>query len=390
MFQESVEELPCRRVGKAHEFFDDRRIVFTQDHIEIVEVADLRDRVACSDPVQIDQERFSSVQKYVSGMKIAVGKGVDRRKRVDQLHAPFCEGFIFISDSGSHIAFQPFGNSRETVIRGDLDAVDQVRQIGHGGSVFLHLPGTGGNVAGYRLGVYQLIHSPVLISHRLDAEGDNRGQTQNKGLAAERDFLLHITVGVLAVENLDDGFIIIAVDIAFVPLSDELAAVDGDLFVFDVPALLGIKGSGPDGIDVLDKLLERSGPVELQFYDLCNALVIPAVHGRIVLIELLPDDLALFRVTAREGADVGELVRKPQHPNAYIPAALQFPQGLLLAAFPGRLLVLPRIFVFGFRGNQLRHAPAEPLFDLAQRSVRVLHNVVQDARGNDFIVIRHR
>ena len=84
-FQERMEKLHCRFIRKAHEFFDNCRVILAQNDIEIIQIADLRDGVSRGKPVHVDQQRLAILQEYIIRMEITVNQMVGRRQRVDQV-----------------------------------------------------------------------------------------------------------------------------------------------------------------------------------------------------------------------------------------------------------------------------------------------------------------
>ena len=99
-------------------------------------------------------------------------------------------------------------------------------------------------------------------------------------------------IGIVLIEYLYDQFVVISIHVTLRSVSDLLTSIDRNLTVLLVPGLLRIKGSRPDKIDMLDQLLERAGLVEGKLQCLRDAAVIPALNGRIPLMELLPHDIS--------------------------------------------------------------------------------------------------
>ena len=134
--------------------------------------------------------------------------------------------------------------------------------------------------------------------------------------------MFHITIGVVLVEYLYDELLIISVHITLGTASEKLTTVNRNLFILFKSRLFGIKGSRPNKVDMLDQFLEGSGLVERQLYHLGNTFIVPALHLRIVLIELLPHLLPEFRIHACKRTHIGEFICKPEHLYAFIRTAL--------------------------------------------------------------------
>ena len=71
---------------------------------------------------------------------------------------------------------------------------------------------------------------------------------------------------------------------------------------------------------MLDKLLIGSGFVQVELCVLRNLAVIPLVLIGILLVKGLPDIIAPFAEVTGERADIGKLIRKPQHLHSDIVA----------------------------------------------------------------------
>ena len=123
------------------------------------------------------------------------------------------------------------------------------------------------------------------LNNGYNPERDRRRNSQDKCLPAERHLPLHITVCVVVVKNLYDQLVVIAVHCPLGAPAKHPAAIDGDLPVLPVPGLFHVKCSGPDEINMLDELLERAGFVQLELNDLRNRAVVPALQGRVALIQ---------------------------------------------------------------------------------------------------------
>ena len=347
-------------------------------------------------PIHVDQQRLAPLEEHVARVEVAVEQRVGLGQRVQKRHAPLRQGPVLPADAAFDVVADALHGAVEAVLGRDLRRVDRVGQLRHQLRVGSQLAGVPGDAGGERVGVHQLVHGPVLVplvARRLDgydAEGNGGGDAQYEGLAGHGDFLLHVAVGVVLVVDLDDQLVVIAVHVALGPAPDALAALHGHLAILPIARLVGIKRAGPDEVDVLDELLERAGLVQRQLQLLRDGLVVPVVHLGVALMEVLPGLFAVLGIIARQRADVGQLVRQPQHPHALIVGIFQYLQRFLLAALPALAAALARVLVFRFGGHQEGHALAESLLDLPKRAVGVLHDVVQNARGDDVLVVRHR
>ena len=136
--------------------------------------------------------------------------------RIEELLTSFGGFFIDRFESPVDISAVAILHIGEGVILVGFDPVNDDRQLRHDIGVEHHAGRIPGDAGSQIVGIHQLIHSAVTVSHRHDAEGDRGGNPQDKGLTAEHDLALHIGVSILVIVDLEDQLIVIPVDIAFV------------------------------------------------------------------------------------------------------------------------------------------------------------------------------
>ena len=164
--QEGVEEPQGCIIGKAHVFLDNFRVIFSEDHIEIIQAGDFRNRMSSGEPVHIDEKGLAFQQEDISRMEITVDQGSCVRQVLYQLDAFFTEDFIFIADSPAYIGKQPVCSRRESILLFNRNTVNHTGKIGHHDGIAFHTLRIHLYVLRNRIGVEEFIHCAILMAVR--------------------------------------------------------------------------------------------------------------------------------------------------------------------------------------------------------------------------------
>ena len=290
-------------------------------------------------------------------------------------------------------SFNPFQHTvfggRKTVFFFRYCRVDLARHVRHDAAIVIHPTRVSGNQLRYCARIHQFKHSAISSAHSNDSERDCRRNSHNKCLSGNSCLPLHILIRIILIVYFDDQLVVITIDVRFGAPPDPLTAIQRYFPVFLITGFLRIKGSRPDIIDMFDQFLVGSGPVQIHLDIFRDGPEIPELLIGVCLVKEGPDFLPLFTVNTGQRPHIGELVRKTDHPGPDILTGLQRIKAFLLAPLPGSCQILIGAERLGSRINQAGNSCPEPLPDLLQGPVCILHNIMQDSCRDHLLVVGH-
>ena len=211
---------------EALELLDHLMIEFGIADERIEHGGQLKDGMAHSQRVHVDEEDFVVLQFQILGMVIAVDHMVVVRYRLHQgvqlLPGVFRQIVPHESSPGKS-RFLHIGQ----LAGGDQGAVDLFEHI----HVFVHAPvqllRLGGEDLGKRPGVQKLEHGAVAVAHLDHVIGDGGGDAEDEGQLGHLALMLDVSQRVGVVVDLDHVILVDAVDGAVGAAADLLAALNG-------------------------------------------------------------------------------------------------------------------------------------------------------------------